>query len=265
MADPLAPSGTPESGLETAPAEDTSTEVGTTVTEETTPAPGQATAPEESAEDSFFDSSTLAPELEPAYKQMQAAFTKKTQALAGDRNKIAEYDRFMSDPAYRQAMIQQFQDQQPAESSEDWQPNTWEDVMSKAEERAYQRFVREVQPTLKDVQSVRRTQIETDLDKHVPEWRQYEDEMTEMLTAHPTLANDPVKLAKLALPEALLESKAMQAALKKLDAKQKGAGVSKGSTAAVPDIGADIPRQKRTFNDAYKIARQKVADTLKVG
>ena len=268
MADPLAPSGTPDSGLATAPAEDTSTDVGTPVTEDTTPDAGQATAPVESAEDSFFDSSTLDPALQPAYKQMQAAFTKKTQAIAGDRGKIAEYDRFMSDPAYRNAMIQQFGGQQPAQPQEaaaDWQPDTWEDVMQKAEDRAYQRFVGEVQPLLKEVQGVRKTQIEADLDEHVPEWRQYEDEMSETLTAHPTLANDPVKLARLALPEAVLQSKAMQAALQKLQKKTAGASVSKGSSTAAPDSGADIPRQRRSFQEAYQVAKKKVADTLKAG
>lgn len=263
MADPLAPSGTPESGQETATAEDTSADVGTTVTE-SAPEAGQATAPAaESAADSFFDSSTLAPELQPAYKQMQAAFTKKTQGIADGRKKIEEYDRFMSDPAYRQALIQQFGNAQPETAKEEWQPNTWEDVLTQAEDRAYKRFVGEVQPLLKEVQGVRKTQIEKDLDEHVPEWRQFEDEMTETLTAHPTLASDPVKLARIALPEHLLESKAMQAALKKLGQKTKGASVSKGSTTAAPDTGAEIPRQKRSFQEAYRVAKQRVADSLK--
>lgn len=37
------------------------------------------------AEESFFDPKTVPPELVPAYKQMQAAFTKKTQAIAEER------------------------------------------------------------------------------------------------------------------------------------------------------------------------------------
>jgi len=264
MADPLAPAGTTESGQETTTIEDTGSDVGTTVTE-ATPDSGQASAPAQTAEDSFFDSTTLAPELLPAYKQMQAAFTQKTQAIAGDRNKIAEYDRFMNDEAYRNQLLKQYgYGQQPTElkTSEDWQPDTWEDVMKKAEDRALDRFRGEVQPLLREVQGVKKTQIEKDLDEHVPEWRQYEDEMTETLTAHPTLASDPVKLARLALPEQVLQSKAMQAALTKLQQKNKGASVTKGSTTAAQP-SADIPRQKRTFQQAVDVAKQHIASALK--
>ena len=268
MADPLIQSGAPVDGQASpAPAADTGADAGIPVTEPTTVDSGQAAAPATPAEDSFFDASSLSPELMPAYKEMQGAFTRKTQAIAADRRKVEEYDRFMADPSYRAQLAAQFGIGAPAAepTAGEFEPATWEDVLTKAEERAYQRFMGEMQPMLQEVRGVKRTQIERDLDEHVPEWRQYENEMTETLTRHPTLSADPVMLARLALPEHVLESKAMQAALKKLAQKSSGASVGKASTKAAPDAGADIPRARRSFQDAYKIARAKVADTLKAG
>ena len=262
MADPLA-AGVTEGGPETTIAEDTSTDAGTTVSESTVD-DGQAQASAETAIDSFFDPSTLSPELQPAYKQMQAAYTKKTQAIAEQRGKVESYDRFLNDPAFRAQLAAQygFGAAQPEQQQEDWAPETWEDVMTKAEDRALARFRQEAQPLLKEVQNVKKTQIEKDLDEHVPEWRTYEDEMSQALQEHPTLASNPVMLARLALPQQLLDSKAMQQALKKLESKSKGASVSKGSSTGAP-AGAEIPRQRRTFQEAYQAAKQNVADALK--
>src|SRR5574340_1187189 len=64
-----------------------------------TPPDGSASgAPQSAAEPTFFDPSAIAEELKPAYKQMQAAFTKKMQALSGERQKIEAYNQFMADP-----------------------------------------------------------------------------------------------------------------------------------------------------------------------
>jgi len=263
MADPVTESLDNPSGptSEPAPATDPGDDVGTTAPAEPT---GQAeTSAPTGDTDTFFDPNDLSPELQPAYKQMQAAYTRKTQAIAEQRRKIEEYDRFMSDPQYRQALIQQYAQSQPAaQSADEWEPQTWDDVIAKAEERAYSRFMGEMQPLLQEVRGVKKTQIEKDLDAHVPEWRQYEDEMTETLRAHPTLANDPVKLARIALPDEVLQSKAMQAALKKLQAKKQGASVSGGSTTQAAPAGAK-PNRKMTFNEAADWARQQVAGLAK--
>lgn len=78
---------------------------GTTATPETTTGtePGIQTtpAPTGTPEESFFDPSSIPTELVPAYKQMQSAFTKKTQEIAQQRKdaeawkqKAEQFDRY---------------------------------------------------------------------------------------------------------------------------------------------------------------------------
>ena len=89
----------------------------------------------------------------------------------------------------------------------------------------------------------------------MPTWRDYEDEMSTALNDHPTLANDPIKLLKLTIPNSVLEAKATQAALHKLEAKGKAAGVTSGGTpkSGGKDVSA-IP-SKPTFQEAYARAK----------
>ena len=63
-----------------------------TITEDSNEQPELSEATDaqgQSEEDSFFDPNSVPDELKPAYKQMQAAFTKKTQEIAEER-KMAE-------------------------------------------------------------------------------------------------------------------------------------------------------------------------------
>ena len=138
-----------------------------------------------------------------------------------------------------------------------FEPQTWEEVLSKAEERAEARLMQRLEPILNDMTSTTRslTKSETErrLDSAWPEWRQYESEMIEVLNQHPTLANDPEKLAELATPGAVKESKAYKRALETLRAKEGAARVSGPGTGvqATPS-----PQKARTFNEAYIEAKR---------
>lgn len=57
--------------------------------------PVNTTTETQPQEEQFFDPKGLSPELEPAYKQMQAAFTKKTQGLADYRKKSESLDQLV--------------------------------------------------------------------------------------------------------------------------------------------------------------------------
>lgn len=225
-----------------------------------TPEVGQATA-----EDSFFDVTALAPELMPAYKQMQAAYTKKTQAIAANRRKLEEYDRFMSDPRNNLvALARQYGvdlGQPPAkETLDNWQPQTWQEVMDKAKEEARNEVMKDLAPHLnplyEEFSQLKRSHTEKLLDDNVPEWRQYEDGMTDLLTKHPTLANDPVTLAELAIPKEVRESKAMQAALKKLQSKASATEVSGASNTKASEQPA--PTGRPTFAQAVELAKARL-------
>ena len=219
------------------------------------------------AEETFFDPKTVPPELQGAYKQMQAAFTKKTQAISQARQKVEAYDAFNRDPIgslqtlarqYGYEMTRAEAKAAMQQQGSEWAPQTWDEVLAKAEERAEHRVLSRLAPVLDDVRATKRASIEKLLDESVPEWRQYEDEMREMMTEHPTLVRDPVKLAKLAIPESVQNSRAMQAALKKLEAKTQAASMSSGST-TTKAAEAGIPDRPMSFSEAVDFAKRKLA------
>lgn len=217
-------------------------------------------------DDSFFDPTQVPDELKPAYKQMQAAFTKKTQAIKDQAKKIEAYDTFARDPV---GAIQQLaasyglnvtREQAAAAAAQatndDSGPQTWEDVYKEATQRAEKNLLERLGPIIKEVQETKKTQIERMLDESCPDWRQYEDDMRDLVQKHPTLVNDPVRLYRLAVPPEVLESRATQAALKKMQTKAEHNQVSGGSTTT--KIPNSVPKAK-SFEEAVRIARANLA------
>jgi len=260
--------GQPATG--TAPATGATTTAGTGSGEGQPAGTGQTTAPsgtgQTQTEDSFFDPKDLSPELMPAYKQMQRAFGKKMEEIKAHRQKIDAYDAFSKDPVtqlqqmasqmgYRltRAEAQAVADQQGGENTP-WEPQTWEEVMA----RAKQEVLKELSPVFSELQTVKKQNIEKMLDDSCPDWRQYEDEMTALLQEHPTLAKDPAKLYALAVPHEILETRATQAALKKLQQKVDSSKV--GSTSTTKTQAPAEPDKPLSFNDAVNFARARLAE-----
>jgi len=75
-------------------------------TEPAQPADGLG-GPAAQKEDTFFDATQLAPELQDQWKRMQGAYTKKMQKLAGARDAASIVDRFNSDPDFARQTIMQ--------------------------------------------------------------------------------------------------------------------------------------------------------------
>ena len=231
--------------------------------------------PVTSEEPSFFDLNLLTPEqreaLTPAYKQMQGAFTRKTQEIAAHRQKITEYDQFMADPVgnmqrmalqmgysltraqAQDALNQQGQGQPEA----DWQPSTWGEVLLKAKEEARREIMEELKPVLGNVQAMRAESIEKQLDSIDSNWRVYEDEMRKNLQLAPALVNDPVKLYKFSVPDEVLEARATQKALARFETKSKAAAVA-GKTETSRGIPAD--EKVIDFDSAVAAARRKLSE-----
>jgi len=216
-----------------------------------------------SEEETFFDPESIKgkPELEAAYKDMQRAFTKKTSALKENSKKIEAYDNFMRDPVGQlQALASQYGysmtkaeaqrviDQQNNVS----EPKSWDDVMSMAEQRVLKRL----EPFLSEVKETRKGQLEKMLDESCPDWRVYEDDMMKELQKHPTLVNDPVKLYRMSVPDEVWQSRATQAAIKKLQSKAESALVSGGSN--TNKQASDSPRGPMPFSKAVEIAKAKL-------
>lgn len=213
--------------------------------------------------DSFFDPSTIkGTPLESAYKQMQAAYTKKAQAFAANRSKIEAYEAFERDPqgtinqlakAYGLQIVPQSQQQ----TQENWEPKTWDEVMSRARQEAKQEIIKDFAPIIDEVKNLRKTNIEKSLEEIDPQWKLYEDDMMNTLKEHPSLVKDPAKLYRMSVPEEVLMAKATKEALKKLQNKKDSAQVSGGSTTT--KTPSQVPSGPLSFQDAVKFAQQQVA------
>ncbi|MHC4635804.1 MAG: hypothetical protein ACYSYU_11445, partial [Planctomycetota bacterium] len=89
--------------------------------------------------------------------------------------------------------------------------------------------------------------------------QQYEDTMKINLQKHPSLANDPTSLYRMSVPQEVLESRATQMALKKLEAKGESAKISGGSTTTKTPSGG-LPDKPVSFTQAYEAAKQSLRD-----
>ena len=233
---------------------------------------------QQGTEDTFFDPRDIAddPKLMSAYKNMQSAFTKRMQGISDQRNKIEAYDAFYANPieqvqrvaqqygyqlspAQAQNIVQNEGAPNPATAGEDWQPNNWNEVMDRATQIAEKNILAKMNPVLDQVQTMRKESIESELSKIDPTWQQYEDDMRQTLQSHPTLANDPANLYRMSVPPEVLESRATQAALRKMEDRQASAQVSgKSTTSKTP--GAGLPDKPVSFSDAVKAAKHSLAE-----
>ena len=226
------------------------------------------TATKAAAEDVFFDPKDLPAELQPQWKRMQASFTKKMQSISQHRGKIDAYDAFERDPVgTMQQMAGRMGFQltraeaaaaakaaQDGGSSGDWQPQSWQEVIDKIGGQIMEKVQQNLAPVFQGVQKVTAHNIEKELDAVDANWRMYEDEMKTSLRDHPSLVNDVSKLYRLSVPEEVLNSRAVQSALKKLEDKGKAASVHGGSTTqrTQPAI-----KPASSFEEAVEQARAK--------
>lgn len=237
-------------------------------------------------EDAFtnFDVKTLEgnPEGMAMYKQFQGDYTRKTQAIAEQRKsieaeaqKVEAYNAFMANPTgMMQSMAAQYgynlTPQQAAAAAEtvaqNWSPDsgqdpeTWNDVgqyMQSVAQKTREDTIREMaghlQPIVGQVQNVQRDKIEGMLNEKAPDWKNYEGEMTAMLSKHPSLAKDPLMLYEMSIPPSVRESRATKLALAQLEGKVNGSRNAGVSTKRTQPEGID---QKRSWDEAVAFAME---------
>jgi hypothetical protein len=233
---------------------------------------GQAPAP--APEDTFFDPSQIPPELMPAYKSMQKAYTQKTMKISEHRQKIEAYDQFMRDPITNlQNLAGQYgmtlsrgeakqvlqQSGQQTQGDVDWdnfQPKNWGEAFSAFKQKAFEEWSQQIQPLVGSVQKMQTRNVEAELSKIDPQWKLYEDEMSANLQAHPTLVKDIDKLYMLSVPREVWTARATQSALKKVEASVQAAQVSgKGQTSKT----VAAPKKATNFNEAVQLAKEQLA------
>lgn len=216
--------------------------------------------PDSTAPELFFDPADLSEDLQPAYKQMQAAFTKKMTGLGENQHMIDAYRAFEANPqAALKNLAQQYGVQLMPGQPNAEEPQTWDDVYS----RAKQDVMKDLQPLISEIQQMKKNNLESVLDSSCPDWRIYEDSMMSTLQKHPTLVNDPARLYQMSVPSEVLESRATQKALKKLQQKTENSQTSGGSTTT--KTASNMPSGPMSFNDAVKAAKAKLASEGRVG
>lgn len=228
----------------------------------------QGTGP--ASEETFFDPASIQdkPELLSAYKQMQRAFSRKNDSIKAAREKIEAYDAFTQDPignlqriagqyGYTLGRAGASNDQGQQQGA--WEPKTWEDVIARAKQEAREEVMKEFEPIFGQVQTLQKSNMETMLDQTCPDWRQYEDDMVANLRKHPSLVNDPAKLYMISVPSEVLESRATQKALQKLQTKAESSQVAGKSTTTKQASGKDFEKVA-SFDDAVKVAKAKLAE-----
>jgi hypothetical protein len=232
-------------------------------------------APKKSAtEESFlgeFDISTLSEEGRLAYehlnKQFKSAYTKKLESVKKDREKVEAYNNFMSNPEdnlkraadqYGYKMVPKGQTNQIVQGDglNDWQPQTWDEVFSRFEERVSKSLMGQFKPVFDNLQNLTSTNIERQLTDIDPDWKMYEEDMMSNLKAHPTLAKDVSKLYKLSVPEDVLKNKYTQVALKKFEEKAKSSKISSKSSVSASSAPVN---KKLTFTEAVDEAKRRLA------
>lgn len=210
--------------------------------------------------DTFFDPKAITdPELQKAYKQMQAAFTQKMQGVKGKQAKLDAYEAYEKDPqGTLKKLAQQYGIKilEGTDNKEPWEPKTWDEVLSEAEKRAEAKVLQRLEPMFGQVQDLKAKNMETYLDQNYSDWRTYETQMVDLVSEHPTLANNPDMLYKLAVPETVIQSRAAKEALKKIQGQASGAQVSAGSTTQ-KQVGK--PNKSLSFSEAIDHAKAELA------
>lgn len=245
----------------------------TATTSQPTGQAGTGQAPEET----YFDPTQVPAELQPAYKLMQSAFTRKMTELSERGRKYTTYEQFapvieqyQRDPV---SVIQQLASQHglqltraqaaniaaqqgaPAATPQEWQPNNWDEVLAKAEERAEQRLMAKLAPVIGNVQQMQAKNIEAQLDGIDPEWRTYEDAMKNNLQKYPQMVQDVATLYRISVPPEVIEARATQSALSRLQRKTSDARASGTSTVKA----GPAPREIKSFDDAVAFAKEQLS------
>jgi|TARA_Y100000310_G_scaffold71534_1_gene67377 hypothetical protein len=216
----------------------------------------------EPTEESFFDPAKVPAELQKAYKDMQRAFSNKTQSIAGNKQKIEEYDAFMSNPQETlKRLASQYglqvvpnggevPNQNAPETNNE--PQTWDDVYKETQKRVMTEVNERLKPLLSNIQKTTAQNIEKELNAIDPQWELYQDEMQENIRKHPSLVNDVSKLYQVSVPAEVLTSRATKNALQKVEDKSKAAKMSgtRGHFKTEP-----AKEKVNSFQDAINSAR----------
>lgn len=205
-------------------------------------------------------------------KDLIGDYTKKTQSIADSRKKIEAYDQFVANPRQTVEQLatqlgykltptngqQQDQESQPRWNPDQGNPESWHDVVEFMVSKINNDVGSRIAPIYQKFQKFEKDSIESQLSQIDPSWQQYENSMRGNLQKHPTLVEDPALLYRMSVPSEVLESRATQKALARMEAKAKSGQVgSPSKTSKKP--GDTVDAKPRSFQEAIALAKDSLS------
>ena len=182
-----------------------------------------------SGDETFFDPKELPEELQPEYKRMQAAFTKKTQAVADVRKKAEAFDNLIKDEKFRKWATNAMEPDNETENPEE--------NMSEQDKK-----LSRIEKTIHDME------IEKIASKH-PDFDNYLDDVEKYVKKGLTFEEAYI-LAKSPFVEEEVKKKLEGEEKKKLEAKKR-ANIEAG-TSVLPSSN----KTPKTFKEAFAMAQK---------
>lgn len=207
---------------------------------------------EEVVEDNFVDPRQLPKELQPHWKKMQASYTRKMQGLKESKDKADLYDQIMSDPENivfklaEKAGLRVVRE----ESKEDEIPEGGDSALAFIRKEIKKAIESELGPVRVDQKQLKVTQSMDYLDKNFPDWKLYDDIMTDIVKKHPSMSEDLDLLYETA------KNRASAYEQRKAGSMKKPAVVTKPSTAGRNVTTA--PTKINSLDEAINAAKKQL-------
>ena len=205
-------------------------------------------------EPQFLNPNDLPEELKPAFKKMQASFTRAMQKVAGDKDKVELYDKLMNDPERAVEILAAKVGLKVSKEGTVTKDKTSDSEADSETVRFIKKLIQdELTPKLegfRQEQAKLTAQAKiVQLNEEHPDWYLYEDIMVDLVKEHPSLKEDTAKLYKLA--------KAMGSEIedKKKGADKKESVITKTSSGRHSVTG---PAKVSTLDDAFELAKKQV-------
>ena len=205
---------------------------------------------DEPKEESFVDPSQLPKELQPHWKKMQASYTRKMQGLKEAQDKANLYDQIMSDPENivsklaEKAGLKVVKD----ESREEDVPEGGDATLRWLQSQINKAVEAAVGPIKGSQQQLKVSQSMSYLDKTYPDWKLYDDIMTDIVKKHPSMSEDLDLLYETA------RGRASNYEQRKAGSLKKAAVVTKASTAGRNVV--TTPTKINSLDEAINAAKK---------
>lgn len=199
------------------------------------------------AAETFLDPKSVPDELKPAFKRMQASFTRKMQAASGVLKQAEAFEQLVADPAFRSWIETRKSGKPTSKVSEDEDDTDDEDKPLTKRELKNLLAQEKVQEEHKQQEVMLRAEAKAFKENH-PNWDIHKDEMDAVLSKNPTLSYEQAYILATQDDRVLLSKKDSIESKKKANMRKPSAVQGKESE----------KKGKMTIHDAYELAAKKL-------